>query len=201
MYLSFYCNVCVWEGAGEQTKTAIYWPPLLWPSALCLSHSPGLLNQRPGGSAFCWVLAFSTTSCHQRVSKTTGGLEGPFGRVWLSLPHLISNFSGPQLTDFLSSQSYIIVQRPLNRPHNLWNGMFDRDQAEITVMQFRGHSLLVHQSMSVSWCNCYRRRNWTRRLEFKSWTRLIAFHIALIPLGKVWIQLFSLQLWVNSRTD
>ena len=27
------------------------------------------------------------------------------------------------------------------------------------------------------------------------------FHIALIPLGKVWIQLFSLQLWVNSRTD
>ena len=33
------------------------------------------------------------------------------------------------------------------------------------------------------------------------WTRLIAFHIALIPLGKVWIQLFSLQLWVNSRTD
>ena len=24
---------------------------------------------------------------------------------------------------------------------------------------------------------------------------LIAFHIALIPLGKVWIQLFSLQLW------
>ena len=37
--------------------------------------------------------------------------------------------------------------------------------------------------------------------EFKSWTRLIAFHIALIPLGKVRIQLFSLQLWVNSRAD
>ena len=30
---------------------------------------------------------------------------------------------------------------------------------------------------------------------------LIVFHIALIPLGKVWIQLFSLQLWVNSRAD
>ena len=51
------------------------------------------------------------------------------------------------------------------------------------------------------WCNGYRRRKWTRRHEFKSWTRLIAFHIALIPLGKVWIQLFSLQLWVNSRAD
>ena len=31
--------------------------------------------------------------------------------------------------------------------------------------------------------------------------RLIAFHIVLIPLGKVWIVLFSLQLWVNSRAD
>ena len=38
------------------------------------------------------------------------------------------------------------------------------------------------------WCSRYRRRKWTRRLEFKSWTRLTAFHIALIPLGKVWIQ-------------
>ena len=43
------------------------------------------------------------------------------------------------------------------------------------------------------WCNCYRRRKWTRRHEFKSWTRVIAFHIALIPLGKVWLQ-FSFQL-------
>ena len=51
------------------------------------------------------------------------------------------------------------------------------------------------------WCNGYRRRIWTRRHEFKSWTWLIAFHIALIPLGKVWIQLFSLQLWVNSMAD
>ena len=51
------------------------------------------------------------------------------------------------------------------------------------------------------WCSRYRHRKWTRQHEFKSWTRMIAFHIALIPLGKVWIQLFSLQLWVNSRTD
>ena len=51
------------------------------------------------------------------------------------------------------------------------------------------------------WCNGYRRRKWTRRHEFKSWTRLIAFHIALIPLGKVWLQLFSLHQWVNSRAD
>ena len=52
-----------------------------------------------------------------------------------------------------------------------------------------------------TWCNGYRCRKWTRWHEFKSWKKLIAFHIALIPLGKVWIQLFSLQLWVNSRAD
>ena len=39
--------------------------------------------------------------------------------------------------------------------------------------------------MRCPWCNGYRRRKWTRRHEFKSWTRLIAFHIALIPLGTV----------------
>ena len=35
------------------------------------------------------------------------------------------------------------------------------------------------------WCNGFRSRKWTWRHEFKSWTRLIAFLIALIPLGKV----------------
>ena len=37
--------------------------------------------------------------------------------------------------------------------------------------------------------------------EFKSWTRQFAFSIAIMSLGKVWIQLFSFQLWVNSRVD
>ena len=51
---------------------------------------------------------------------------------------------------------------------------------------------IINLGWRCPWCNGYRRRNWTRRHEFKSWTRLIAFHIALIPLGKVLIQLFSL---------
>ena len=114
---------------------------------LCLSCSLGLLNRRPRAhSAGCW----------------------------LSLLHLISIFSGPQLiraqrplqpdvafpTTFRLQLSgtllatalarrtqlnYIIVRCPLD----LWNRMFNRHQAEITVMQFRGHSLPLHQSMSV----------------------------------------------------
>ena len=67
---------------------------------------------------------------------------------WLSLPHLVTNSSDLQLIDFLSPPSYIIVPSPTQY---LWNGMFNRHQAEITVMQFRGHSLPVHQSMSVPW--------------------------------------------------
>ena len=77
--------MCV-RGSWRPNRTAIYWPPLLWPSALCLSRSPGLLNRRTRGP-LRWMLAFSTASCHQRV--------------W-----------SPKLTDFLSSPSYIVVQSP-----------------------------------------------------------------------------------------
>ena len=57
--------------------------------------------------------------------------------------------------------------------------------------------IINKQTRRCPGCNGYCRRKWTRQREFKSWTRFITFHIALIPLGKVWIQLFSLQLWVN----
>ena len=56
--------------------------------------------------------------------------------------------TGLQNIDFLSSPSYIIVQSPTQY---LLNGMFDRHQTEIIVMQFTGHSLPMHQSMSVLW--------------------------------------------------
>ena len=82
------------RGSWRLNRTAIYWPPLLWLSALCLSSSQGLLNWRPEGPALCWMLAFSTTGCHQRA--------------W-----------SRKLTDFLSSPSYIIVQSP---SQYLWNG-------------------------------------------------------------------------------
>ena len=38
-------------------------------------------------------------------------------------------------------------------------------------------------------------------VEFKPWTRLFAFHIALISSEKVTIQLFSQQEWLNSMAD
>ena len=127
------------------------------------------------------VVSFSFSWC------STRGPGVHSAGCWLSLLHLISNFSGPQtpsgfprapsggcgfpyhissitpsptvtgtrtrtqLSWFLSWLSYTIVQRPLNRPLNLWNRMFNRHQAEIVVVQFKGHSLPVRQSMRVSW--------------------------------------------------
>ena len=79
--------------------------PLLWPSALCLSRSPDAQSEARGIS-FLLSAGFLdhilSPTGHQWVSETTGGPEIPFSREWLSLPHLISDFSGPQLSDFLS---------------------------------------------------------------------------------------------------
>ena len=44
-------------------------------------------------------------------------------------------------------------------------------------------------------------RKWTRWHEFKSCTRLFAFYKTQIRLWKLGIQIFTLQLWVNSRAD
>ena len=108
---------------------------------------------------------------------STRGLGVHSAGCWLSLLHLISIFSEPQTPSGFprapsvgcgfpyhistptvwnstgnssrtgTQLSYIMVQCPLD----LWNRMFDRHQAEITVMQFTGHSLPVHQSMSIPW--------------------------------------------------
>ena len=136
------------RGSWRPNITAIHWPPLLWPSALCLSRSPGLLNRRPWGP-LCWVMAFFTASYQQLLwTPTHQGPQGPL-RPGVAFPttsyqQLISKLS-PTIW-LLSWLSYIIVQRPLNRLLDLWNGMFDHHQGEITVMQFTGHSLPVHHS-------------------------------------------------------
>ena len=105
----------MWEGIGDWKNTATYWLPLLWPSALCLYRSPGLLNRRPGGSAFCWVRAFSTASCHQRVSKLLCVPRAPSAGWWLSLPHLVSNSSDLEL----NRGSHSVIFWPSTQPQNI----------------------------------------------------------------------------------
>ena len=121
MYLSLYCKglkglsgVLLWEGAGDWTELQYILTPLLWPSALCLSRSPGLLNRRPRGSALCWMIAFFTAS-YQQLLWTPTHLGAPrtpstpFSLVWLSLPHLVSisnsNWSLTVLTELYNSST------------------------------------------------------------------------------------------------
>ena len=57
-----------------------------------------LLNRGPEGP-LCWMLAFSTASCHHLVWSPNwliGGLMAPSADCRLSLPHLVSNWSGLQ---------------------------------------------------------------------------------------------------------
>ena len=77
----------------------------------------------------------------------------------------------------------------------LWNGMFDRHRAEITVMQFTGHSLPVHQFVTVPWdfnpvpyCQPNRTRQWNMQLppslewhvwSSSSWNNCHAVHRSL----------------------
>ena len=111
----------------------------------------------------------TSPSGHSRVSFSfswcsTGGpgvqLSAGFLYRILSLSHLTSNslISCPH--------------RPRNCPLNLWNGMFDRHQAEITVMQFRGYSLPVHQSMSVSWA--FTLSHFISQIHLRGFCRLLA---------------------------
>ena len=105
MYLSLYCKgskrlfkVCVWEGVGDRTETAMFWPPHLWPSALCLSRSLDAQPeaQRPTllGDGFLYGI-LSATSLDPNSSEP----QGPFGLLWLSLLHLVYNYvRSPTLT-------------------------------------------------------------------------------------------------------
>ena len=80
------------RGSWRRNRNCNVLTPLLWPSTLCLSHSPGLLNRRPRGSLY-WMMTFFTVSYQQLLwsPNSIGVPEGPFGRVWLSLPHLLYN--------------------------------------------------------------------------------------------------------------
>ena len=113
MYLSLYCKgskrlfkVCVWEGAGDRTETAIFWPHS-YGRQRCVFYVLLMRNQRPRGP-LCWVMTFFTSSYQQLLwsPNSIGVSEGPFSRVWLSLPHLVYNsvrsLTGTVLTSVLT---------------------------------------------------------------------------------------------------
>ena len=177
----FICKVrkgCSRFACERELETEHNWNilnPNLWPSRcvfLVLWCSTGAPEATLLGDGFLYgILSASSPDLN------SSGPKGPFGLMWLSLPHLGSNWlelywqlhwptgrrthlepelnsNCPchcQLPQHPSWLRYIIVQRLHDRTLDLCNRMFNRHQTEITVMQFRGHSLPVRQSMRVSW--------------------------------------------------
>ena len=99
MYLSLYCKgskrlfkVCVWEGVEDRTETAIFWPQT-YGRQRCVFLVLQTLNRRPRGP-LCWVMAFfPATHQHLLWTPTHQGPNGPFGLMWLSLPHLVRSLT------------------------------------------------------------------------------------------------------------
>ena len=146
-------KVCVWELSWRTELKYFY--PHFYGRQRCVFLVLLILNRRPWGPP-CWMLAFFTASYQQLLwTPTHQSLKAP--SAWCGFAYHISSITpspaltGTQLAWLLSWLRYIIVQRPLDRPLDLWNRMFDCHQVEITVMQFTGHSLQVRQSMSVPW--------------------------------------------------
>ena len=130
--VSFLFSWCSTGGLGAHSagwSATSYQQLLRSPNSIGVPEGP----PRPG-------VAFPTTSLLHWNSNSTGSSN--------STAKCPCHCQLPQLPSWLR---YIIVQRLHGRPLDLWNRMFNRHQAEITVMQFTGHSLPVHQSMSVSW--------------------------------------------------
>ena len=130
--------------------------PLLLPSR-CVFIVLLMFNQRPWGSLHrgfsedplgrVWPsLPHLVSTVWKSAGNCIGGFRGPLGRVWPSLPHLVSNPLGVcwQLLWDPNSTELNNNSTPTRSPTGSLNRMFNRHQAEITVMQFRGYSLPVH---------------------------------------------------------
>ena len=167
--------------------------PLLWPSRcvflILLDAKPEVL----GSTAGCWLSLLHLISIFSGPQFIRA--SSPIGLVWLFLPHLVSNSLEVcwQLLWHPTQLNYIIIQRPHDRPLDLWNRMFNRHQAEITVMQFRGYSLPVHHcsgTMGPSPCPIsyawIRPRNLFRLLAIGMCHFLPVYHLAIAFLG--WVE-------------
>ena len=128
---------------------------------------------RPNITEIFWPRSYGRQHCVFLVLHgcSTGALESTL--LGAGFPYYISSHShsnSTRLDSFcLIRQPYITFKLPpgdMDTPPRLryffryltigmchfrylWNGLCDRHRAEITVMQFRGHSLPVRQSMRV----------------------------------------------------
>ena len=118
----------MWEGVGDRTE---------------LQHiDPHSIGHNRVSFPFSWASQLGTWS-----PASLGA--GFFYRI-LSPNSL--NFLWTELYNSSTANEYLPITGHWNKHFRcLWNDMFDRHRAEITVMQFTGHSLPVHQFVTVPW--------------------------------------------------
>ena len=139
------------RGSWRPNITRIFWPHSYGRQRCVFLILQGCSTGGPGpillgdGFLYCILSASSLDPNSSGPQAPSAGCGFPYHTS--SPTGCNSTGTGRNSTARRTQLSYIIVRRPLD----LWNRMFNRHQAEITVMQFRGHSLLVHQSMSVPW--------------------------------------------------
>ena len=181
-YLRFAC-----ERELETEQKLLYFDPQTYGRLRCVFLVlQGCSTGGPGAHSAGWWL-----SLLHLISIFSGpqliGAPSPFGLVWLSLPHFVSNWlqlNWPQLPSWLR---FTIVQRLHDRPLDLWNRMFNRHQAEITVMQFTGHSLPVHQSMSVP-CEFFSSSHFMSQFPPTRFPLITAIRMChLLPVHDLWM--------------
>ena len=157
IYLSLYCKgskrlfkVRVREGAGDRKETS----PHCYDHQRCVFLVLLMLGSTLLCAGFLYCILASS------LDPNSSGPQGPFGLMWLSLPHLVYNsvrsLTLLQLNWPLTSVLTALYNNstPTLSPIRslklfLWPFLLyvcNRHQAEITVMQFTCHSLPVHRS-------------------------------------------------------
>ena len=146
--VGFYCE--------RELETEHNWnvlTPKLWPSALCNSRSPWLLNRSPGvHSAGCWLSLLQLVYLRLQLYSTVFYCPSDSTVLFCSIRRPYITFKLPRGDmDTLPRLCNFFRYLALGMCHfrYIWNGLCDRHRAQITVMQSRGHSLPVRQSMRV----------------------------------------------------
>ena len=147
--------------------------------------STGALWSTLLGAGFLYCILSASS-----LDPNSSGLpEGPFGRVWLSLPHLVSNSvrSSTQLAR-RTQLSYIIVRRPLD----LWNRMLSSSSGNnchaVQRSLSSGASLcsgIVGPSPSPILSALIRPRDLFRLLAIGMCHFLPVYHLGIAFLGRV----------------
>ena len=166
------------------------WSLAVWKSAgNCIGGFPSAPSVGCGLPYHIWSLLSRIL-----LATASGVCKVPLGRVWPSLPHLVSIvwkstgncFGTPNSTELNNNST------PTRSPTGSLNRMFNRHQAEITVMQFRGYSLPVHDcngTMRPSPCPISRAlirpRDLFRLLAVGMCHFLPVYYLGIVFLGRV----------------